>query len=204
MGAHKRLMQRKHAFSRNARSDGLIRTSVQQILRAVAITLVHIDAVLTHTPRRITVTPTLLIWLLTLPSSSRLWHAMQPGERRRFSSGIARSQHPRLATAVCGSIRCLRTASGQAALPAVFQWHETCDPGVLLLSCGSRCELSRLDPSRFPRESRRSCLSGCSSSAPEPEHAGRAFRSAVDYLEPVSICRASSGVWTTARVMIRR
>jgi hypothetical protein len=52
-----------------------------------------------------------------------LWHAMRPGERRRFSSGIARSQHPRLATAVCGSIRCLRTASEQAALPAVFQWY---------------------------------------------------------------------------------
>jgi hypothetical protein len=47
-------------------------------------------------------------------------YAMRPGERRRCSSRRAWLHHPRLATAACGSLRCLRTASEHAALPAVF------------------------------------------------------------------------------------
>jgi hypothetical protein len=48
------------------------------------------------------------------------WHAMRPGERRRCSSRRAWLHHPRLATAACGSLRCLRTASEHAAFPPVF------------------------------------------------------------------------------------
>lgn len=39
---------------RRSRYDGLLRTHVQQILTAVAINLVRIDAVLTHTARGMT------------------------------------------------------------------------------------------------------------------------------------------------------
>jgi hypothetical protein len=53
-------------------------------------------------------------------SDESVRHAMQPGERRRCSRGMARSQRPRVATATCGSLRCLRAASVLAAFPAVF------------------------------------------------------------------------------------
>lgn len=40
---------------------------------------------------------------------------MQPGERRRFSGGIARRQYPRRATAACGHAAFLASFHGMSA-----------------------------------------------------------------------------------------